>query len=162
MERVNKDGSVLISQSGYYSTTRMWMQTIKKSNGWHVGTGLTFQGFIYPPVDLVPAPDKSSFSLSNVNTPGALKKGHYYTLYGTIHSNLGMSRVEVGIVDSTGKKYVYHYDNRKVNGAKSFAVQNADSTLQFRKLNAGTYYYRIWAWDKNGAHRVLNKKFTVK
>lgn len=162
VERVNADGSILISQSGYYSKTRMWTQTLTKKSGWHCGTGLTFQGFIYPPVDLVPATPKSGFKITNYTYPGTLKKGHAFTIQGTINSQLGMTRVEIGIVNAKTGKYVYHYDNKKVSGAKTFAIVKADSAMMFRKLPAGSYYYRIWAWDKNGAHKIMNKSFAVK
>ena len=156
VEKVNGDGSILVSQSNY-SGTRFFTATIKSP--YKYGAGLTFQGFIYPPVTLTPAKAKSSITLVNVNAPTAIKKGNYFTIRGTIKSALTLKRVEVGIVQ--GGKYVYHYDKKGLN-QKSFDIHNADRALAFRKLKAGTYYYRIWAWDANGAHRVLNKKFTVK
>lgn len=155
---MNANGSILISNSNY-SGTRFYTLTIKKP--WNIGAGLTFQGFIYPPGEVAPV-DGSGFRFDNLNYPTTIRKGNYFTLYGTMYSRLPMKRVEVGIVSASTKRYVYHYDNRKVNGAKWFNIHNADATMQFRKLGKGTYYYRIWAWDKNGANMVLNKKFTVK
>ena len=158
VEKVNADGSVVASQSNY-SGTRFYTRTMKKL--YALGAGYTFQGFIYPPKDLVTAPEKSGFSSSNLDAPATIKKGRYFTIHGTLKSNLAMHRVEVGIVSGKTGKYIYHYDNKKVN-AKSFDIHKADSAMQFRKLGTGTYFFRVWAWDKNGAHKVLDKKFAVK
>ena len=45
VERVNADGSILISQSGY-TAKKFWTQTLKKP---YKLAGYTFQGFIYNP-----------------------------------------------------------------------------------------------------------------
>lgn len=104
---------------------------------------------------------KSDFSIPGLKAPTSIAKGHYFTIGGTLKSNLTMHRVEVGIVDSTGRKYVYHYD-RKALSVTAFNIVAADQAMKFRYLAKGTYYFRIWAWDANGAHKVLDKKFTVK
>lgn len=158
VEKVNKDGSILVSQSNY-SGTRFFTATIKKPYAY--GVGLTFQGFIYPPVNFAPAKPKSGFKIKNADFPKSIKKGKYFTIRGTIESALPMKRVEVGIVGSNGK-YMFHYDYRKVNGAKAFDIHNADGVMLFRKLPKGTYYYRIWAHDENGAHKIHDNQFTVK
>lgn len=46
VEQVNKDGSILISQSGYGSGRRMWTATLKKP---YPLAGYKLQGFIYQP-----------------------------------------------------------------------------------------------------------------
>ena len=47
VERVNSDGSVYTSESGYGSSA-FWNQTRYNSNGrWGIGSGYTFRGFIY-------------------------------------------------------------------------------------------------------------------
>lgn len=104
---------------------------------------------------------KSGFTLSGANYPTTLQEGNFFTIKGTINSNLKLKRVEVGIVSDVTKKYVYHYDNKSLSGY-SFNIANADSKMKFAQLKEGTYYYRIWAWDANGAKKVLDKKFTVK
>lgn len=49
VERVNSDGSVYTSESGYGSSA-FWNQTRYNSNGrWGIGSGYTFRGFIYNP-----------------------------------------------------------------------------------------------------------------
>ena len=157
VERVNGDGSILISNSNY-SGTRFYTVTLKKP--YKMGAGLTFQGFIYAPVSFTPSAG-SGFRFEGLNYPTTIRQGNYFTIYGTLYSRLAMRRVEIGIVSAKTKKYVFHYDKKGLN-QKSFNLHNGDSTMQFRKLARGTYYYRIWAWDAGGAHMVLNKKFTVK
>ena len=103
---------------------------------------------------------KSKFTLTNVNAPSKIKQGKYYTIAGTIKSAIAMKRVEVGIVDSTGRKWIYTYDNRNVK-SKTFNVNRADANMKFSKLPKGSYYYRIWCWDTNGSHKVLDSKFKV-
>lgn len=46
VERVNADGSILISQSGYKAKTAMWTKTLKRP---YKLSGYTLQGFIYNP-----------------------------------------------------------------------------------------------------------------
>lgn len=48
VEKINSDGSVLTSESGYYSRSRFWTQTRSGSN-WGQGSAYQFQGFIYNP-----------------------------------------------------------------------------------------------------------------
>lgn len=156
VEQVNADGSVLVSQSNY-SGTRFFTATIKKPYAY--GAGLTFQGFILPPVDFTTTTAKSGFTITGYDYPTTIKRGNYFTVRGTITSKLTLTRVEIGIVKDS--KWVYRYDKKGLN-QKTFNIHNADATLQFRKLAKGTYYYRIWAWDANGAHKIFNRKFIVK
>lgn len=102
----------------------------------------------------------SKITLEGATTPTKISKGHYFTIKGKLKSNLAMSRVEVGIVDSTGRKYLYHYDNRNVKST-TFDINKADQSMKFRYLGKGSYYYRIWAWDSQGSHKVLDKAFKV-
>lgn len=104
---------------------------------------------------------KSGFTLSGANYPTTLQEGNFFTVKGMINSNLQLKRVEVGIVSDKTKQYVYYYNNKSLAGY-SFNIHNADGKMQFAQLPEGNYYYRIWAWDANGAKMVLNKYFTVK
>lgn len=63
VERVNSDGSVYTSESGYGSSA-FWNQTRYNSNGrWGISSGYTFRGFIYNPAvketQPTPSPKKS-------------------------------------------------------------------------------------------------------
>lgn len=155
VEKVNADGSVVISQSNY-SGTRFFTATVKKPYAY--GVGLTFQGFILPPVALTTAKPVSGFSLSNLDYPTTIKKGRYFTIRGKITSKLPMTSVTIGIVKDG--KWVYRYVAKTT--AKTFDIHKADQALMFRKLKKGNYYYRIFTADQNGTHKVLDKPFAVK
>ena len=157
VEKVNSDGSITCSNSSY-GGRRFWLFT--KKAPYSIGTGYVFQGFIYLPKSY-DEPTETKIRLQEANHPTSIWKGHTFSVHGTIKSDLTMTRVEVGIVSGKTGTYVYHYDNKKVN-AKTFDIHKADEAMMFRKLPKGKYYYRIWAWDKNGAHRILNEPFTVK
>lgn len=156
VEKVNADGSIVVSNSNY-SGTRFFTRTIKGPK-WEIGTGLTFQGFIYPPVTFVLAKPKSAFKISDADYPVKIKKGNYFTITGTITSALKMSRVVVAILDSKGAA---KFKFTAAPNTKSWNIHKADNAMMFRKLGKGTYTYRITAWDSNGAHVVLSKTFKV-
>lgn len=156
VEKVNADGSIVVSNSNY-SGTRFFTRTIK-GPAWTIGAGLTFQGFIYPPVSLVLAPPKSSIKVSGADYPTKIKKGHYFTITGKITSALKMSKVIVAILDKKGG-FVFKYV--AAPAAKSFDIHKADNALMFRKLAKGSYTYKVMAWDQNGSHTVIEKTFKV-
>ena len=67
VERVNSDGSVYTSESGYGSSA-FWNQTRYNTNGrWGIGSGYTFRGFIYNPAvkETTPTPSQSSNNIAN-------------------------------------------------------------------------------------------------
>lgn len=156
VEKVNDDGSIVVSNSNY-SGTRFFTRTIKGPK-WEIGTGLTFQGFIYPPVSFVLAKPKSSFKISDADYPVKVKKGHYFTIHGTLTSALKISKVVVAILDSKGAA---KFKFTAAPGTKSWNIHKADNAMMFRKLGKGTYTYMITAWDSNGSHVVMKKTFKV-
>lgn len=157
VEKINKDGTIVVSNSNY-SGTRFFTKTLTPKDKYHIGTGLTFQGFIYPPVELVAAPPKSSLKMTNADYPVKVKKGNYFTIRGTITSALKMSKVRVMILDKKGGiKFQY----TAAPNAKTFDVHKADAAMMFRKLAKGEYTYKVMAWDANGSHTVMAKAFKV-
>lgn len=157
VEKIASDGTVTFSNSNY-SGTRFFLMKMKKP--YNLGSTFAFQGFIYPPINFS-GTDKvtSKMWTSGANYPTSIKKGSYFTIKGTLKSNLAMKRVCIEIVDKNGKaKFKYE----KTTTAKTYDIHKADSAMQFRKLAKGTYYYKVGAWDNNGYHTVLKKKFTVK
>lgn len=156
VEKINADGSIVVSNSNY-SGTRFFTRTIKGPK-WEIGTGLTFQGFIYAPVDFVLAKPKSSFKISDADYPVKIKKGNYFTITGTIQSALKMSKVQVMVLDKKSK-VVYRFT--AAPNTKTWNIHKADNAMMFRKLAKGEYTYKIMAWDPNGIHTLLNKTFKV-
>lgn len=64
VEQVNADGSILISESAYGSYT-FKTETVKKG---YARKNMTFQGFIYPPVEFVLEADKPKFVVGRTYT----------------------------------------------------------------------------------------------
>ena len=158
VEKINKDGTIVVSNSNY-SGTRFFTRTLTKANNWYIGTGLVFQGFIYPPVTLVLTPTKSNIKLTNADYPTAIKQGNYFTITGTITSALPLLRVDVSVLDSAGKIVYRHTAKPKT---KTYDIHKADQAMMFRKLKRGKYTYKVVALDANGSHVVLSKNFVVK
>lgn len=50
VEKINSDGSILLSES-CYGGSRFKTRTVKKSNNYYLGSKYTFQGFIYSPIE---------------------------------------------------------------------------------------------------------------
>ncbi len=103
----------------------------------------------------------SGVTIKNYTAPDKLNTGQSFTLKGKVESDQKISRIKVGIVNSSGKWTAQKYDNKAVN-SKTFDLHKADSKIRFGKLKEGTYYYRVYVHKANGkAVTALNKKFTV-
>lgn len=76
VEKINTDGSIVISQSGYKST-RFWTSTVKKG---YALSGYAFQGFIYNPAVYSSTP--------------SYKTGNTYTL----QANMNVRRSANGVI----------------------------------------------------------------
>jgi surface antigen len=94
VEKINSDGSILTSNSGYGSK-RFWTQTIKKG---YAMSGYTLQGFIYLPIEFINESAKPA-SKPTINTYKVVKGD---TL--------------IGIGSKTGVKW---QDIANINGIKS-------------------------------------------
>lgn len=104
--------------------------------------------------------DAPGFSTTGIIAPKTLVKGERFTIGGKVKSNLPLQYVEVG-VQSKDKWISYAHVIKQVAGY-SYDLANADEAVKFRKLPAGTYYYRVFAQDKTGAaKRVVSRKFSV-
>lgn len=103
---------------------------------------------------------KPKLTLTGVVTPDPYPEGSQFTMTGTISANFVMKSVVCTIYDSTGNSCLQRY-TAKVNG-NSYNLRKADPYLLFDKLKAGTYYYRVCAYDQNNVkYRAVNKKFKV-
>lgn len=92
VERVNSNGTLYTSESGYGSTA-FWNQTRSNSNGrWGCGSGYKFRGFIYLPddvqkiVDSVINPPKPEEDKSNGYT-GKFKEGDKVVINGPLYTS---------------------------------------------------------------------------
>lgn len=111
----------------------------------------------------LPVSAQASFKVtakSGVSVPTTIKKGAFFNVKGTIRTNEAIAKISCTLYNSTGKKCLQRYDARPYK--KSFNLKAADPYLQFNKLAAGKYYYRICVYNAKGTkRRVVNKKFTV-
>ena len=108
--------------------------------------------------------DKTAqFTFTDVLAPGNYSLGHDFTIGGLITGDLGISRVEIGVVSDKTKDWVsgHKYDNKSVN-ADTFDVSKAAGSMKFETLAVGKYYYRIWVHSPGGDHqKLIDKAFTV-
>lgn len=106
--------------------------------------------------------DQMRFTLSGGTYPVTLTAGSSFSLKGTLTGSNDITRVEVGVVDQASGSYVSGmYFNKTGLKTKTYSLSEADSALRFGSLPAGSYYYRITAYDSIGPQQVLNKAFTV-
>ena len=102
------------------------------------------------------------FTVSNATYPTTLTAGTPFTLKGTITGTNGITQVEIGVVSKSTDQYVSgFYFSRTGLSTNTYDIAEADSALKFGSLPAGSYFYRITAYDAAGAEQVLNKEFTV-
>lgn len=106
---------------------------------------------------------KPTFSVSdNYTYPSLLTEGSSFYILGNVYSDVELKSVRVGICDSSGNWLDGFNVTKKLSGTKTFYISTVDSSISFGKLEPGTYYYRVYATDVNGAYKsVIKKKFTV-
>jgi hypothetical protein len=104
----------------------------------------------------------SRFTLTGVSRPPAsLLQGSSFNLMGKIGSNLMITNVDAGILDSSGVNWVPGFKFSIATYTKSFNIALFDPLVKFGKLPAGTYTYAVYATDSNGRQAVVLQKFSV-
>ena len=104
----------------------------------------------------------SSITLSGASTPAdSIYKGTSFVVKGTVSSTSKLTSVKVGVTDSKGNwktGFVYSKNPK----SKTFSLSKADSSLVFGKLPVGSYKYKVWAKNADGASKTLkNSAFQV-
>lgn len=103
----------------------------------------------------------SSISVSGVKSPSALYYGSSFSIKGTINSSSNLTKVRIGITDSSGKFLRGFYVTKSPN-AKQFNIASVNSSIKFGKIGTGTHYYKVIAWDSKGeTDTLVNRRFTV-
>lgn len=102
----------------------------------------------------------SDVVIKSYNSVPTLVQGQSYSIYGTIESKKKMTRVEIGVVNSAGDKWITKYD-KKISSNK-FNISVADPYVKFGTLSAGTYKYRVYAHINKRVYTLRNQSFTVK
>ena len=110
----------------------------------------------------MPASAQAAFKVTaktGVTLPTTIKKGAFFNVRGAIKANGPIAKISCTIYNSA-EKCVDRYDARPYT--KAFDLRAADPYLEFNKLAAGKYSYRICIYNAKGVkRRVVNKKFTV-
>lgn len=102
---------------------------------------------------------KVDIKLSGVLYPPLeLAAGKAFSIGGTITSNVEMSKVRVGIVDSEGTWRVYKDFTPK---ATRWSISTADSYIRFGTLPTGDYRYRIVVYVGDKAYTKINHSYRV-
>ena len=109
--------------------------------------------------NVVAESDQSTLSIKNANYPTSLNVGQGFSVKGTISSSYNITKVVFTALRSDGTK---GFEYTVQPNAKSYDIANADYSLTFSKLSAGSYIYKITASDTKKANVVLlEKPFTV-
>ncbi len=103
----------------------------------------------------------SKITLSGVTKPGTLTKGKSFMIKGTVNSALAIKQMSVGIATSDGKKWIPNHIVYKYPRLLSFNIGSVSSLLKFSNLAAGSYRYKVFAYDANGAHLIIDQPFKV-
>lgn len=102
-----------------------------------------------------PAPTTSQakaprLTISGENYPGEVKQGSNFGLRGTVSTDCGtLTNISGAILDSGGG--TVQSGSRNANGSTVDIRDTINNDLQFGKLAAGNYTYRVWATAKNGS-----------
>ncbi len=103
-------------------------------------------------------PVSGKITRSGVTYPTTLKVGQPFDMDGKLTATFPMKSIVFTIYK--GSACVQRY-TAAVN-SNVYYIKNADSHLHFERLKAGTYYYRISAYNMSGTKiRVLDNQFKV-
>lgn len=123
------------------------------------GAGGNYKGTFSPVVSgTTQVTTASNYSISGFLAPSSLNPGNSFALAGIVNSSNTMTRLEVGIVKDGHYMSGYKHDFNP--NAKTYNL--GQLSLAFNTLSAGTYNYRIWATDANGATRIASQDFQIK
>lgn len=101
----------------------------------------------------------ATMTLKDETYPTEIVKGNTFSAYGIITSDYNILRVEINVINSSGKSAFSYIGNP---GTKTYNIHDVDYLLTFSKLDAGTYTYKITASDTQSSNVVLlSKKFEV-
>ena len=154
-------GSYAVDPSGYdYSSTcSIWQYSNKGSvsgiSG-NVDVDVSYKNYAKP------SPDPTSkISISGQTIPtGNLNLGSNFGIYGTISSNLNITKVWGGIYNQGTDAAVQYVEDAP--NAKSYDLHGKfNNNLIFNNLSAGSYTYKIYAKDSQKTYTLINSDFSV-
>ena len=90
-----------------------------------------------------------NLSISGHNRPGTMKSGTDFKMTGTIKSGARIRNLTVGVYDESGKMII---GKNFAPNVKSYDLSTLNSSVVFKNLKPGFYYYRV------SASNAVNKK----
>lgn len=100
-------------------------------------------------------------TVTGATKPETLNVGGIFSMRGVITANEPMRQVVCTIYDATGDNCLQR--SSISTNSTTYNLQRSDPYLQFDKLVAGTYYYRVSVYNASGTKkRVINKNFLVR
>lgn len=104
-------------------------------------------------------PSTDELKISQYNTPPTLRVGQASSIKGIVISEKSnISSLTVGVYNSSGKMIT---GKAVVPNVKSYNLVNLDKYVEFNKLPAGSYYYRVIAKNAKGTKTLINTSFKV-
>lgn len=99
-------------------------------------------------------------TISGATTPGTIKAGSPWNCTGTVQSSIALKSVS-GYILNSNKAIVDSYTMNTT--AKTFKISGSkiDNNLEFNKLSAGTYYYKLSATNSVGTTTWTSGAFKV-
>jgi hypothetical protein len=99
--------------------------------------------------------------ISDCTVPQNYYYGTKFAAKGRITAAYKLKSVKVGLTSTKGK-FVKSYYISKTPKKTSFDVSAEAAKINFAKVPAGTYYYRVWVQDEKGnSETFADQKFTV-
>lgn len=135
VEKINSDGSIVTSESGYKSY-RFKTKTYKKSNNYYVGSNYTFQGFIYLPIE---------FEEEKTSTTLKYKVGDTVNINGVYISSTSTDKrtpaIKKGKITKIleGKRNPYLLENGNIGWVNDSCIVSCE--------NVSTEYYTVVKGD---------------
>ena len=103
----------------------------------------------------IPSFAASALKLTGATWPEDFEQGEGYSVKGIISSDYNITKVVIGAYNSNGS---VGFEFSDTPYSKSFDILDADYSLPFSKLKAGTYTYKVTASDTQSSNIVLLQK----
>lgn len=100
----------------------------------------------------------STLSINDETIPSEIRQGNGYPVEGHINSNYRIKRVEVAILDSSGRAVI---SKSASPNDWCYDLGDLDRYIKFGTLSPGTYRYRITASDEKRSVTFANAAFRV-
>lgn len=104
-------------------------------------------------------PKTTTITTTSVSTPSTMTEGDSFNVRGTVSANKDIERVEVAVLNSSGKNSISSQARPNVT---SYNLSGLDKNLKFGALKQGSYRYRVIVTVDGKAYTKVDKAFTIK